>query len=172
MPIRLLAACLLAALAATNGYTDESSVAHRTPTSELGFIEIQRDYIIRFSDDFDFAKARSPGDAPEVEIFRVLKFGGGSWVLLEYPASPDDVSYWNLQRRAMAQLTEQRVAQLEADPAGAETLQELRNAASRELRTASCWVNLAYAVIIGDVPTDPAESTYKFSGTLEPPVEE
>ena len=183
MSTRLLAPCLIALLGVTVTYADETTTTAQSPSSELGFLESGRDYIIRFSDDSQlFKKTQSgitstsyttedgkkhPGKPAawtftvSVDIFHVVKFGGGSWVLLEHPSSQDDFAKWMGKRRAMAQLTDQRIAQLEADPDGEETLQNLREAASRELRTAKTWVNLDHAVAITDVPVEPVE--LKFS---------
>lgn len=179
MVIRLLAPFLITVLAVTAADGDDTTVTCKPPPSELSFLEIGRDYVIRFPDDRQVFKTKKSGvtstsittnDGKKragkpatwtmtltVDIFNVVKFGGGSWVLLEHPSSPDDFAKWNGKRRAMAQLTEQRVRELESGSEGTERLQKLRTAASRDLRTARTWVNLDHAIAIADVPTEPVE---------------
>lgn len=178
MVIRV-SALFLIAVAASAAVADDTAAASHSPSSELGFLEIGRDYVIRFSGDRHVFKTTTAGVTPTtvtsedgsqragtpatwtmtltVDIFKVVKFGGGSWVLLEHPSSPDDFSKWNGMRRAMAQLTEQRVSELKSSPEGMKRLKKLRAAASREVRTATAWVNLDHAIAIADVPTESLE---------------
>lgn len=177
MRTRFLTPCLIVGFALTTAYADQTSANRSSPTAELGFLEAGHDYIIRFAENSQLFKTSKSGvtstsyttDDGEkragkpaawtmtltVNIFHVVKFGGGSWVLLEHPSSPDDFAKWTGKRRAMAQLTGQYVAKLEADPNGADRLKKLREAASRELPTTTTWVNLDHAVAITDVPTEP-----------------
>jgi hypothetical protein len=93
-----------------------------------------------------------------VEIFRLLRFGGGSWVLLEHPKKTDDVSLWNGKRRAMAQLNdEELLAALKAGEDGQKRLSQIGELAQREIETTQTWVNLNHAIAITEVPTEEAK---------------
>lgn len=88
-----------------------------------------------------------------VEAFRVKRFGGGSWVLLEHPAEHFDYPKWNFKYRAAAELADDHaVAELEKTDAGRERLAKLRELAQQEFKTTGTWINLAYVVAIGDMP--------------------
>ena len=170
-------------LLAVPAVADDPAIGKRPSNSELGFLEEQHDYVIRFATNSQLFKTTTSGISPTsytteggqkrqgkpatwtitmtVEIFHVVKFGGGSWVLLEHPSSPDDFAKWNGMRRALAQLTDARIPELESSSEGKERIQELRKAASREIPTSTTWVNLDHAVAIADVSTEPIKAKLK-----------
>src|SRR5206468_2269339 len=94
------------------------------PSKGLGFLEANKDYVIRFpeaSNIFKTSRAevteattttadgqkKSAGPVTwnitlSITVFQVVRFGGGSWVLLRHPTDPDDFLRWSGQRRALA----------------------------------------------------------------------
>ena len=172
----------LAALLATTfpavAVADDPPARDGAEPSHLNFLNPGRDYVIRFPDDLALFKKTTSQVVPTsytaedgtkrsgepatwtmtltVEIFTVVRFGGGSWFLLEHPSSADDFVKWNNQRRAIAQLADdQRVDEIEAQPDGKQQLQTLRERAARDIPTTRTWVNLDHAVAITEVPTEP-----------------
>jgi hypothetical protein len=151
--------------------------------NELGFLEAGKDYVIRFPASLGLFRSRTSGISETtyttsdgktepgkpatwtvtttVEVFRVVRFGGGSWVQLEHPAREDDFMAWNAKRRAMAKLADGGSLPAESDPDGKVRLEQLREAAAREIPTTRTWVNLAHAVAITDVPTEDAKLEVK-----------
>jgi hypothetical protein len=89
-----------------------------------------------------------------VDVFQVVRFGGGSWVLLRHPASTDDFSRWSEQRRATAILAGPHVEAIRAKPDGQERLRKLKQAAGAKVPTAESWINLDHAIAIAPVPTE------------------
>src|SRR4051812_38411784 len=88
-----------------------------------------------------------------VEVFQVVRFGKGSWVLLKHPSNPDDFPRWSAQRRALAILAGPQAEAIKADPDGQERLKRLREAADVEIPTSETWINLDHAIAIAAVPT-------------------
>lgn len=170
---RMVAACLIVCSCAAVVAAQEGK---SPPPPALRFLEVGHDYVILFAEGSNVcectrhdvtptslttADGRTHPGKPATwtttlsnQIFTVVAFSGGQWVLVEHPASPDDFIKWSLQRRAKAQLTDAHVQQLEADAAGRERLLKLRKAAGVRVHTSKTWVNLAHAVAIADLPTD------------------
>lgn len=140
------------------------------------FVEVNRDYVVRFAKDNDpFVVSKSglspttlttadgktePGQPAHwtmratVQVFHVVALGPRSWVRVEIPAHEDDFMAWNLKRLAMAQLTESNIAELSGTARGQTRLQELRKRAEQQVKTRSVWMNLDQAVVVADVPSD------------------
>lgn len=147
----------------------------RAPTA-LGFLEAGKDYVVRFPEGSDLFKVSKAGmsettyttadgqkksGAPaawnftiSVNVFQVVRFGGGSWVLLRHPTRADDFLRWSEQRRAKAILAGPRVKAIEAGPDGEARLKKLREAAEVEIPTSETWFNLDHAIAIAAVPTE------------------
>jgi len=169
----LLGVSVSAILASADETATPSSAAS---PGELSFLEAGKDYVIRFPASHDLFRHTTSGVSEttettsdgktvpgkpavwratiSIEIFRVVRVGGGSWALLEYPARADDFAKWNGKRRAMAKLADERSLPPESDPEGKEKVTRLHDAASAEIPTARTWVNLDHALAIADVPTE------------------
>jgi hypothetical protein len=147
--------------------------------TRFGFLETGRDYVVRFPDGSEIFKTsraemtessyttatgekKSGGPVTwnitlNVEVFQVVRFGTGSWVLLRHPSSADDFIRWNAQRRAMAILGGPNVDAIRARPNGQERLTRLKEAAAAKMPTTETWINLDHAVAIAAVPTEDPE---------------
>jgi len=88
-----------------------------------------------------------------INVFHVVRLGGGSWVLLRHPTDPDDFLRWSSQRRALAILAGPHVRAIGDKPDGPERLKKLREAADARIPTSETWVNLDHAIAIAAVPT-------------------
>src|SRR4051794_8542686 len=132
------------------------------------FLEANNDYVIRFPDASNIFKTSRTevteatavtGDGQKtsagpvtwnvtfsVTVFQVVRFGGGSWVLLRHPSNPDDFVRWSVQRRAVAILAGPNVEEIRAKRDGPDRLKELRMAADAEIETSETWVNLDHAI--------------------------
>lgn len=164
-------ALVILATAATAAPPEEG----RAPAG-LGFLEAGKDYVVRFPEGSDLFKVSRAGvsettyttadgqkksGAPatwnvtfSVNVFQVVRFGGGSWVLLRHPTKSDDFLRWSEQRRAKAILAGPRVKAIEAGPDGQARLKRLREAAEVEVPTSETWFNLDHAIAIAAVPTE------------------
>ena len=180
MLVRLIGLGLVLLVSAGNGATAEEEEVQNALHTELSFLESGRDYIIRFPGDQHLFKVKKSGVTSTtyraddgsrragrparwtltltVEIFRVVEFGGGSWVLLEHPSEQDDFVKWNRKRRAMAQLSGMSALEDTSIPGPPEGLQKLQEAAALEIPTERTWVNLSHAIAIRDVPTGPLDN--------------
>jgi hypothetical protein len=146
------------------------------PPGALGFLEAGKDYVIRFPEGSDVFKT-SGADVTEssyttqdgkkhsggpvtfnwtlsVDAFQVVRFGGGSWVLLRHPANAEVYTKWSAQRRAMAILAGPNVDAIKAKPDGKARLKRLEDAAAAKIPTAETWVNLDHAIAIAQLPTE------------------
>ena len=163
---------LLALAFPSLGITSSAAEPERNPGSTVGFLESEHDYIIRFPADREiFATTTKEivpttlttksGDEHEgrpatwtvttkIEVFHVVRLGGGAWALLEHPRSPKDYVKWNLARLARANLQSRDAQQLKAD---SDEKVRLRKLAFREIQTTQTWVNLHHAIAITDVYT-------------------
>lgn len=154
------------------------SQSENTPASnELAFLEQGKDYVIRFPDGHNILRTtktettrttfnsadgqKRPGKRASwtttfsVRVFHLLRFGGGSWVMLRHPSDPADAPAWFGKRRAMTILkNDSRVASIEAESNGQDRLKELRARATRKIKTSDTWFNLNHAIAIADVPTE------------------
>ncbi|MDA8563674.1 hypothetical protein N9L06_04395 [Mariniblastus sp.] len=134
----------------------------------LGFLELGRDYAIRFSDSCSVFKLTKTGIGQgkhpstwkvnlQVNMFTVRKHARGSWVLLEHPKSLEDAANWNLQKMAIAQLTKENTRNLEKSPDGKEQLAKLQESAKQQIQTSTTWVNLDHAVAISEISSELVE---------------
>lgn len=134
----------------------------------LGFLELGRDYAIRFPDSYSVFKLTKTGIGQgkhpstwkvnlQVNMFTVRKHAQGSWVLLEHPKSLEDAAKWNLHKMAIAQLTKENTRKLESSSDGKEKLAKLQNSAKQQFQTSTTWVNLDHAVAISEIPFELSE---------------
>lgn len=140
-------------------------------TKPLGFLEIGRDYAVRFPDSYSVFKLTKSGIGKgvspkhpatwkvnlQVNMFTVRKHAHGSWVLLEHPKSLEDAAKWNLHKMAIAQLTKENTQKLESSPDGKAKLAELQKSAKRQIPTSTTWVNLDHAVAINEISSELVE---------------
>ena len=128
--LSVLALAALATAAAAATPEDDS------PSKGLGFLEANKDYVIRFPEASNIFKTsrsevteattttadgqkKSAGPVTlnitvSVTVFQVVRPGGGSWVLLRHPTDPDDFLRWSAQRRALAILAGPHVEEMRA----------------------------------------------------------
>jgi hypothetical protein len=156
-------------VAAPHTVAEEPGPTSGSESLHLGFLQQDRDYIIKFPETHTFRSQQSGvlemktsqdgklyasnwrlNLAPEV--FTVKQFAQGSWVLVEHPAKPGYALAWDLKRIAMAQLTDRRIRELESTEEGNETLAQFRELAQAKIETAESWVNLDHAIAISAVP--------------------
>lgn len=140
------------------------------PEKPLGFLELGKDYVIRFPDSYStfrysesgVTKATSSDGSSrpaswtmnvDIQVFTVRKHAHGAWVLLEHPASIQEATKWNYHRMAVAELTKHRIKELQSSADGRAELERLKRLASQKIETSRTWVNLDHAVTVSDVPT-------------------
>ena len=165
----------------------DDSLAPKT----LGFLQAERDYVIVFPEgsnvfkystggvttsSYKDAEGRTTPGQPvpwnatiNLVIFHVVRFGGGSWALVQVPKKPEDYARWLGQRRAMAILASNRVEEIRAKPDGARRLKKIEQAAAEKIPTSEAWLNLGLAVAISDVPTDEVEPNLPIRGVRTNP---
>jgi hypothetical protein len=175
-PCGLLA--LLISLAGSPASADEPPQPKAQQATAINFLDVGKCYLIRFAPDANVFEITSRGVSrgyfkkPDgtkepfgdpitlnvtryIEVFRIIRLGGASWALLEFPSLPDDFPMWNLKHRALAMLADEKaVADLEETDEGRQLLAKLRELAHAEFKTSQSWVNLNYAIAIGDVPPE------------------
>ena len=137
----------------------------------LGFLELGKDYRIRFPDSYSAFRYAESGVTQatssdgssrpaswtmdvEIQIFTVRKHAHGAWVLLEHPASVQEATQWNYHRMALAQLTKHRIEKLQPSADGRAELERLKRLAAQKIKTSKTWVNMDHAVTVSDVPTE------------------
>ena len=158
--------CFLAILCIAAVFSGVRAEEPIDSTKPLGFLELGHDYAIRFPDSYSvFTLTKSgisQGKHPStwkvnlrVNMFTVRKHAQGSWVLLEHPKSLEDAAKWNLHKMAIAQLTKENTEKLESTSEGKEKLAKLHESAKRQFETKTTWVNLAHAVAISEIPSEP-----------------
>ena len=147
----------------------EEPTAGKKNPSALSFLKPGHDYIIKFPETHNvFRYQRSgvseikPKDGKAyasnwhvnlaVEAFKVKTPPQGSWVLLEHPADLQYALAWNMQRIALAQLTDRRIRELESTEEGQAALAQFRDQAAEKIETTETWVNLAQAITIAEIP--------------------
>jgi hypothetical protein len=156
----------------------------------LGFLEAGKDYVIRLPETHDVFKITSAGVSQStyttvdgqsgtmpvpwrstmtVHIFHVVRFGAGSWVLVKYPANPNDYLSWAFQRQAMAVLAGPGANAIGAKPDGPARLKKLREQASAVIATAETWLNLDHAIAIAAVPAEEPELKLRADGATITP---
>ncbi|QDT00451.1 hypothetical protein [Adhaeretor mobilis] len=139
------------------------------------FLKPGNDYILRFAGKSPFkqtegipldpydnkgpntARITSASITYFVSIFTVVELWGDSWVTVEHPKSIKDAFKWNFKRLAIAALTAETIAKLEATEDGQAHLVRLRKQASVEIETDRTWVNLNQIVAIAKPPTEPQD---------------
>jgi|GEM_PF-3062824 len=139
------------------------------------FLQPGNDYVLRFAGKSPFeqkegipfepdhnnsvnaARITSANITYSITVFTVVELSGDSWVSVEHPKSIKDAFKWNYKRFAMAALTPQTIAKLEATDDGMVQLAQLRKQASVEIETDTTWVNLNHVVAIAKLPTEPQE---------------
>lgn len=166
---------LFVAVLLSSGRAEESA----TSTKPLGFLEIGRDYAIRFPDTYTVFKHTKSGISQghgkqlstwklnlQVNLFTVRKHAQGSWVLLEHPKSLEDAAKWNLHKMAIAQLTKENTQKLESSATGKKKLAKLQKSAERQIPTATTWVNLDHAVAISEISSELVEMSIKVNASV------
>lgn len=138
------------------------------------FLQPGNDYVLRFAGKSPFEQTESIPFEPDnknpntaritsasitysITVFTVVELSGDSWVSVEHPKSIKDAFKWNYKRFAIAALTPQTIAKLEATADGKVQLEQLRMQASVEIATDKTWVNLNHVVAIAKLPTEPQE---------------
>ena len=134
----------------------------------LGFLELGRDYAIRFPDSYSVFKLTKTGIGQgkhpstwkvnlQVNMFTVRKQARGSWVLLEHPKSMENAAKWNTHKMAIAQLTNENIRNLDTSLDGKAQLAKLQESAKQQIQTSTTWVNLDHAVAISEIPSELVE---------------
>ena len=151
----------------------QTPAATSTESTQLSFLKPGSAYLVRFPPGRDLfehtftgttevtqlsargekenVKQRPYTARVRLDIFRVLRLGGGSWVLMEHPASSEDYARWTGKHRAMAILALAKTAEIGNDPDAQDRLKKLREAAARDIGTTKTWVNLNHAVTISEL---------------------
>jgi len=143
----------------------------------LGFLEVGRDYAIRFPDSYSVFKLTKSGIGQgkhpstwrinlQVNMFTVRKHAEGSWVLLEHPKSLEDAAEWNLHKMAIAQLTKENAQELQSTSDGKEKLAKLQRSSIHQFQTSTTWVNLDHAVAISEIPSEITEMKLNFNTSI------
>jgi hypothetical protein len=151
----------------------QTPAASGTESTQLSFLEPGRAYLVRFPPDRELFQHTITGTAEVTErsasgekknaeqrpftarvrldVFKVVGLGGGSWVLMEHPASSEDYARWTGKHRAMAILSLTKTPEPKSDPDAQDRLKQLREAAARDIPTTKTWINLDHAITISEL---------------------
>ncbi|MEZ5944763.1 MAG: hypothetical protein R3C18_25535 [Planctomycetaceae bacterium] len=144
----------------------QSVTAPASASQQAGFLEPGREYHIVFAGDrppFSFKKIEfvetqevrpdgSLGKAQRVprqseyilDIFRVVKFPGGNWVLVEHPAFADGFEAWHAKHKALLLLSQ-------SGERSAQEVSNLTESAMRAIPLTQTWINIDHAITIKPV---------------------
>lgn len=82
-----------------------------------------------------------------LDILHVVRLSGGSWILVEHPASPKDYASWIGKHRAALRL-------IDAENLDADALARTKTSASKDIKITRTWINIDHAVTIKPVSRD------------------
>ena len=150
--------------------------APATESAQLSFLEPGRAYLVRFPSDLELFQHVTTGTTEvtqvtqfsaggervnveqrpytarvRLDIFKVVGLGGGSWVLMEHPASSEDYASWTGKYRATAILSQTESSEPGSNRDAQARLRKLREAAAREIPTTKTWINLDHAITISEL---------------------
>lgn len=165
---------LISILAVSALLLSADSVLRASDALPPSFLQPGNEYVLRFAGKSPFeqtegipfeldskkpntARITSASITYSISVFTVVELSGDSWVSVEHPKSIKDAFKWNYKRFAMAALTPQTIARLEATDDGKVQLDQLRMQAYAEIETDKTWVNLNHVVAIAKPPTEPQE---------------